>query len=286
MNRFPDSLGLSGNIKALLLLLIFFGGILGIAYFVGDMFLIRKILLALVLPVGFLWLTLLTLTYLLIVNQRRVLGLVALLVTLVYSASGNGIIGGVFAEKLESPYFNFQVVQADPIDYLVILGGGTNFGRNEQPQLTDAGDRVMVALQMYKLGKAKKIICTGTISNNFAPGEVPSLGEQTRQLLLNCGVPDSDIEVVKGKTTEEEIQNLSKRFENNESKTLGIVSSAIHLPRVARMAKRHNLEFSPVPANFISGVRQFSLLSIIPSASSLKANSQVAKELIAQAIGL
>ena len=271
------------NAKYLALLLIFFGSILGIIYLANERIVLQKVILALVMPVGFCWLGLLTLTYFLLVNNRRGLGFIAMIFALIFSLCGNDMVSNAVATNLEEQYYGFRVEDSEVYDYLVVLGGGTKFSRNERSELSASGDRLMLALQMYENGKAKKLICTGSKIEGLSLADVPSGGEQMLEILTRAGVPSQDIELSEGRNTSEEMIQLAKRFEKGQR--IGIITSAWHLPRAMRLANKNQLKADPIPSNFISSKPNFNLLSVIPSSGAMEANTKLAKELIAKALG-
>ncbi len=271
------------NAKYLALLLIFFGSILGIIYLTNERIVLQKVILALVMPIGLCWMGLLTMTYFLLVNNRRGLGFMAMVFTLLFSLCGNGMVSNAVATNLEEQYYGFRVEDAVVYDYVIVLGGGTKFSRNERSELSSSGDRVMVALQMYKNGKAKKLICTGTKIKGLSLADDPSPGEQMMEILTRAGVPTKSIELSEGRNTSEELTQLAKRF--NKGEKIGVITSAWHLPRAMRLAQKNQLKADPIPSNFISSKPHFMLTSIIPSAGAMDANTKLAKELIAKALG-
>jgi len=271
------------NAKYLALLLIFFGAILGIIYLTNERIVLQKVILALVMPIGLCWMGLLAMTYFLLVNNRRGLGFMAMVFTLLFSLCGNGMVSNAVATNLEEQYYGFRVEDAVVYDYVIVLGGGTKFSRNERSELSSSGDRVMVALQMYKNGKAKKLICTGTKIKGLSLADDPSPGEQMMEILTRAGVPTKSIELSEGRNTSEELTQLAKRF--NKGEKIGVITSAWHLPRAMRLAQKNQLKADPIPSNFISSKPHFMLTSIIPSAGAMDANTKLAKELIAKALG-
>lgn len=274
------------NFKHMVLWLFFLGTILGVIYLCTEAIVVRKFILSLILPVGFCWLGLLALTYFLFVNNRKWLGLLAMLLTLIYSLCGNEFVATILAKSLEQPFLEFRIEDAQPMDVLVLLGGGTRFGPQRQSQLGSGGDRVMVALRMYQAGKARKILCTGSAIESLADPDEPNSGEQSYEILIAAGVSRDALDLVDGRNTMEEIINIKKKLgEGSVSQSIGLVSSAWHLPRVMRLAKKHGLQAEPIPADFLFARPRFNILTIVPSASSMSANGKLLKELIAKAYG-
>ena len=274
------------NFKHMVLLLFLLGLILGVIYLCTEAIVVRKVVLSLILPVGFCWLGLLTLTYFLIVNQRKWLGLLAMLMTLIYSLCGNEFVAATIAKSLEQPFSDFRVEDAQQLDVLVLLGGGTRLGPHRQSQLGSSGDRVMVALRMYLAGKTRKILCTGSALESLAAPDEPNPGEQSYEILLAAGIPRDALDLVEGRNTSEEIANIKKKLgQGRVPQSVGLVSSAWQLPRVMRLAKKHGLQAEPIPADFIFSSPRFNITSVVPSASGMSANGKLLKELIAKAYG-
>lgn len=279
-----DSGSLANNAKYLALLLIFYGLVLGGTYLLTEEIVVRKIVLALAMPVGFCWISLVTITYFLIVNNRKWFGLICLLLSLTLSIAGSPYLTRGLADSLEERFVGFRVDEAPEYDILVLLGGATEYNRNLETQLNVHGDRVLVAFQMYLKGKCQRIICTGSVIRSLAKPGDPSPGEQSRDLLVRIGVPAEQVELLDGRNTSEEIKNLAAKYGKSGLK-IGIVSSAWHLPRVMRLAQRYHLKADPIPSNFISGETRFNVTALIPAAAPLAANTVLIKELLAKSVG-
>lgn len=270
--------------RYLLVLAFLLGLVLAVVYAFAGGLVVQKMVINLVMPAGFCWLLLVLLTVLLWSRRQVFLGTVALLATLVFYLAASPIVEYYLARSLESPYREFSIDRADSYDRLILLGGGTGFGYHLQPQLEDSGDRVMVALHMYQAGKAKRIVCTGTLIAGLTADDEPTPGEGARQLLMLAGVPAGDIELSEGRTTSEEMRNLAKEFADGDLR-IGIVTSAWHLPRAMRLAARNGLRGDPIPANFISRERPLNPLFFLPSAGSLEGNAKLLKEYLARLAG-
>ncbi len=139
---------------------------------------------------------------------------------------------------------------------------------------------------MYHAKKTEKIIATGTAIKSLQADDIPSCGEITRALLERFNVPASAIETSSGRNTSEEFSTLAKRFAGREAGSrVGLITSAWHLPRAMRLAKKNGLEVDPIPADFRTGQAKLTILSFIPNGDALSNNSLVLKEYLAKIAG-
>ena len=70
----------------------------------------------------------------------------------------------------------------------------------------------------------------------------------------------------------------------NDPGRVGLISSAWHLPRVQRLANKHELNVSPMPANFLSGPTVASPHMVVPGAYQILVTSQIMKEHMAKLV--
>jgi len=189
---------------------------------------------------------------------------------------------------MESRYYHINPYEGDDYNYGLLLGGGTSVAPSGQSQLNTNGDRLVVALRMYRAGKFKKIICSGTSS--FEDDLIKGPGETAVEILQNLGVPESDLVLLPGANTSQEMANL-KRWVMQKSDAgievgrVALVSSAWHLPRVKRLTRGLELDIAPVPANFLSAPIAATPHVVVPGVSQIFITSQILKELLAGIVG-
>jgi uncharacterized SAM-binding protein YcdF (DUF218 family) len=245
------------------------------------------------MPAGFLWLLLMALVIQLWPlrrpERRTPGGWPALLCFAVYSLGGSGIISDSLAHSLESPYLQTNPLEEEPLDVVVVLGGGGGLGANGRLQGNGSGDRMILAAQLYHAQLSKKFICTGQrIASMNSTGADPA--DTSRDILMRLGVPDSAIEMSGGKNTSEEMLNLGKRFENSNER-IGLLTSAWHLPRATRLANRNGLKVVPLPSDFRSSPRQQPptigqrIESLIPNGAAFGSTWSFAKEYVGMLVG-
>lgn len=134
----------------------------------------------------------------------------------------------------------------------ILLGGVAGYDKDSIGFFNQSSDRFIQTLQLYKLGKIKKIIVSGGSSKilHKEKDEASFL----YQTFLNCGVNRSDLIIEdKARNTEENIfyskQILDSLGINNG---IVIITSAFHVPRTNYIAKKHGIKNSLIfPCNYI-----------------------------------
>jgi len=135
----------------------------------------------------------------------------------------------------------------------VVLGGAITPAappHMAQPHLTDSADRVWEAARLYHRGVAPRIIPTGGAYP--AEGGVPAMteAEAMRIFLRDLGVPaEAIVEEAKARNT---IQNIAFVRAMVGDKPVALVTSASHMPRSMRLARRMGLNASAFPTAWIA----------------------------------
>jgi uncharacterized SAM-binding protein YcdF (DUF218 family) len=217
--------------------LLFLGAIfLGAVGAISGTTMMEKMLTDLAMPLGIVWLALIVMVYFSLLTRQAWPALVGFFCLLILTVAGNSFFSNWLISTLEQPYADVDIYEMEPLDTLVVLGGGTSSRLDGESQLAAGGDRVATTARLYHAGLATKIICTGskfrTSENDRSPRE------EAAAILVGMGVPGNDVLKMKGSNTFQEIGNLKKWIEANpDHGRVGIVSSAWHLPRVMRLAK-------------------------------------------------
>ena len=184
----------------------------------------------------------------------------------------------IIGRPLESWYDRVGVVHGDVNwapegDAIVVLGGGMmcheKCGGSE---MASAADRVWTAAKLYKAGKAKKIICTGS-----------EIERATLPLLLDFGVSrEAVFWYDDARNTEEEARLIAKTLgaDGKKPKIL-LVTSAWHMNRAKFLFEKAGVDVVPCPGDFeMSYVseRPFSAKDFVPDAMVLAQNSAAVRE--------
>jgi uncharacterized SAM-binding protein YcdF (DUF218 family) len=158
-------------------------------------------------------------------------------------------------------------------DAIVILGGGMTFHeRCGASEMCPAADRVWTGARLYKLGKAPKIVCTGS-----------DIDKSTLPLLLDFGVPREAVHwYEEARNTEEEARLIKKAVADGRAKPkILLVTSAWHMNRAKFLFEKAGLEVVPCPGDFemsCSSERKFEFRNLFPDACSFLSNTAAVRE--------
>ena len=151
-------------------------------------------------------------------------------------------------------------------------------------------DRFIAGIELYKYGKAKKLIFTG----GFNPynSDLPPEGDIYLEEALQLGIPNKDLIATSPVlNTYQEAKAVKKLLlEKIPSKNKGIilVTSAFHMKRAKRIFENEGLIVQPFPVDFKSSKNFNSLFSNpllwLPSSKSLNTTSFAIRELIGRII--
>lgn len=168
-------------------------------------------------------------------------------------------------------------------DAIVVLGGSIAPAvppHSEEPDLSEAADRVWYAARFYKAGIAPRIIVSGGSFVEQQGGAATTEAEAMRRFLVDLGVPDEAI-VPEGRSlnTIDNIRNV--RAIAKGSRVL-IITSAYHVPRAAKLAQMGKLNFAMYGTDWqlpSSGAPWWDIW--FPAVGALGLSNAALKELIA-----
>ncbi|OQY41419.1 MAG: hypothetical protein B6227_05110 [Fusobacteriia bacterium 4572_74] len=174
-------------------------------------------------------------------------------------------------KPLEKNYLPITRVQLDKVDCYVVLGGGIY--DNSPKSLSSATGspsktalfRVIEGVRLYK-EYPKKIIITGGIVYNGEKSE----GSVYKELMVDLGVPESDI-IIEGRsrTTEENAVLTKKIMSENGYKDAVIITSATHMKRSKYIFEKYGVEVIPAPTGYVSRYKEsYGMDSYFPDASN------------------
>jgi uncharacterized SAM-binding protein YcdF (DUF218 family) len=250
----------------------------------GGLPLSQKVAVALVKPLGLIWLALLATSCFAMVHRWWSIAGPLSLLTLGLWLAGNGWLADRAIAHLEG------LVTAEPLegnlrwDVLVVLGGGTSSAPSGRAQVADSGDRVLLAAQLFLAGRADRLVTTGSSFPGLS-GALDGPAEQTIAIWRSLGVPAGSIERLEGINTSQELQQLRRRPELWQGKRVGLVTSAWHLPRALRLAERNELDLLPVAADVRRRPSQQQSLWWVPQADAVLIHERVLNEWLGMAVG-
>ena len=246
---------------------------------------IEKMLTALVMPVGFFWLVVTTWMILAWKQNRTEHRWWATGSWILLTLLSTGPLPNYWTNYLESQVPLYRPENEQPLDYLVVLGGGTSSGPTRS-QLGGSGDRVVYAAQLFLQKHCQHLITTGSAANLLGKQAEMGPTEQTIEIWTSLGIPRSAITPLAGKNTYEEMQNLKTLLPDFEDKRVGLLTSASHLPRAHRLAKAAGVHgLISIPANHSGGDFARSIGYYLPSAQHLNKFANCQHEWMGSLIG-
>ena len=202
--------------------------------------------------------------------------------------SGNTWVSNGLAQSLE--WQNIPNGELPTADAIVVLGGGIRSQAYPRPDVdfSDAGDRVWYGANLYRAGKAPKIIVSGGRIVWQGGGKPES--EDLTKLLMTMGVPEADIiPESESMNTRDNGVYVQKILKANNFKTILLVTSAMHMPRSMAIFKHLGITAIAAPTDY--RVSQLELdepniqaesviLSLMPDDEHLSVTTQAIREYI------
>ncbi len=229
-------------------------------------FILSKTLIYLLIPT--IWIVgILLYAYFTKSQKRRKRSLLTALLLLFFF--GNGYLGNkamYLWEKRAVPIADLKVY-----DTAIVLTGITDSRREPRDRVyfTRGADRLLHTVQLYKMGKVKKILISGG-SGLLVGNKVTEAGD-LKKAFLYCGVPEKDILIEdKSRNTHE-----SSVFSKQLIDSLGIkgsfllITSAFHMRRSESCFAKAGFKADPFPVDFGANDNTPTLIDLIPSESAL-----------------
>ncbi|MCO8120936.1 YdcF family protein [Stieleria sp. TO1_6] len=257
----------------------------------------------LAMPVGILWLLMLALAIACASKHRRRGAICFTALWIAVGISFNGLVAERWMKTLEFPIdADPLATDSPPFDAVVVLGGYAQVNLFGITEVGCDAQRIVLAAQLWHAGKTKSILCTGS-----GPLGAPDASTLGRQLLRSLGVPNRVIFESFGENTSAEMAGLRLFFDSppqawqsligtgrvpesnglaSDSRSLGLVTSAFHMPRALRLAAANQLTFSALPCAFQSGSSASSTpRDLIPTAAAGRSFAIATKEFLAAWVG-
>jgi len=216
--------------------------------------------------------------------RRRLVG-IALFVLWLSSTTG---FSNLLARSLEWRHSAPEEVPA--ADVIIVLGGATEPAVHPRPsvEVNSAGDRVLYAAQLFREGKAPRILLSGG-EIAWLNGSPSTPAENMAAILTAIGVPEEALILEKeSQNTYENAVNSAALLSENEIETVLLVTSAMHMPRAVALFEKQGVEVTPVPVDFTvtepvssngtSGDFARKLIDILPQAGNLGLTTRAIKE--------
>jgi uncharacterized SAM-binding protein YcdF (DUF218 family) len=174
---------------------------------------------------------------------------------------------------------------------IILLGGATRSQSYPRPgvDLSERGDRVIYAAQLYKRGKAPFIITSGG-RIGWRDDGAPESSDMAKVLTQDLGVPiTAIIEEPNSLNTYENAVNVQKIMVDRQIKKVLLVTSAFHMPRSLRIFRKLKMDVIPAPSDYLASqlaldephrTWEAATLSAIPDSERLEHFTTALKEYI------
>ena len=190
----------------------------------------------------------------------------------------------IFSNKLinylEINFEPIQISEMDNADAIVVLSGMVKVIKNKgyfNYEFTDSVDRIIAGLNLFKNKKAPILILTrGKVPWSIGRPE----GEYLKDFAINYGVPKENIFLTENvENTDQEAKSVKKLLIDDNAEII-LVTSAFHMPRAKKIFEAANINIIPFPVDFKTNYSKFTVMDLIPSASSLNSTSNFVREMI------
>lgn len=188
----------------------------------------------------------------LLAHRRRALSRALLALGIaVLLAGGNGWVVHTLVSSLERRHPGPTPLPT--ADAVVVLAGGIHAQIPPRPtvEVSESGDRVLYAAELYRRGLAPVVIATGNVGTG-AVGRRPE-AEDMADLLTMVGVPRAAVVLeVRSQNTREHTVQLCPMFAARGIHRVLLVTTAMHMPRSLAVF-RHGcpaVDYVPAPTDF------------------------------------
>jgi len=221
--------------------------VLALALVPGN-YALRHVVGECLMPAGIIWLGLAAVAAALWRRRERRPALVVTALWALYSLAGNALAGDSMLSLLERPYARIDPLRQGRFDAVLVLGGGATAHDDGTASLTAVGQRVVLAVEMYRAGLVGTLDTSGP-TRRLSRGRMASDPAATVQIWADLGVPVERTAKLEGTlTTSDEIPAFAALVRAHGWRRVGVISSAWHLRRAMRLAARVGLGASPLPA--------------------------------------
>ena len=172
----------------------------------------------------------------------------------------------------EPPYKSFNEIP--PTEIGVVLTEVTNLNKtaSDRTFFGKGADRITQALQLYRMGKIKKILITG--GQGLNPTNAYAEAELLKRFLIMTGMPETDILTEEKSVNTRENAVFTKEFlgKNGIStdQEFVLITSAFHMPRSEKCFAKVGLKTIPFPVDYYSHDVKYDLPTLLyPRAEAL-----------------
>ena len=207
-------------------------------------FITSKLLAFLTKPIT--WVFILLITSLIFKKKRRKLLIYTISIFWIFS---NGFLANEAARAWEISPKSISSLNKN-YKYGIVLGGYSSYNKAVQHiDFNDRGDRLISAIELYKLGIIEKIIISGGNGELINNGMKES--EWSKNFLINIGVESKDILLENSsRNTMENAKNTAILIKSDLAHKLLLITSAKHMRRAKFCFNKNNFKIDCYPTDF------------------------------------
>ncbi|MDB9377560.1 YdcF family protein, partial [Nodularia sphaerocarpa] len=187
----------------------------------------------------------------------------------------------------------WQHLPSNPVpnaEAIVVLGGATKsaYPPRTTVDLSESGDRVIYAAQLYRQNKAPIIILSGG-RIDWRGGGSPESADMA-DILTSIGIPSEVmIQEPDSLNTYQNAVNVKKILQSRGIGKVLLVTSAMHMPRSLKIFQRQGMDVIAAPTDFLvsegelqelSSTPKAAILNLLPDTSNLQQFTNALKEYI------
>ena len=213
--------------------------------------------LALLEPFGFVWAFLLVFTIIFARRRRWREALVTGVPMAILFTSGATDVPGALMRSLERPYADRDIAALPAADAIVLLGAGAHPARYEVAgmHLTSSGDRIVMALELSRLGKAPVLVIGGSVSK-FPEGERLE-SETVRNWIVERQLVKGEVIALPGcADTHDEALHVARLSGERGWRQVLLVTSAGHMRRAHATFRTAGVNAIPAACNFMTSLSE------------------------------
>lgn len=202
--------------------------------------------------------------------------------TVVLLGTSMPLVTGVLADYLERQYSDPVEATLQKLDVVVILGGGILKSSDpEDDDLVGATySRVVCGVRNFKRSGARWLVMSGSSGK---AGETRD-GDLMKTLAMDLGIQPGRILLEPfSRNTFEHPRELLKLKEFSPADTVGVVTSAWHMPRAMAEFGRKFQNVVAIPCGFYGGLVAAPMHGFFPQADTLKTSTALLHEYIGSA---
>jgi uncharacterized SAM-binding protein YcdF (DUF218 family) len=225
-------------------------------------------------------------------KRPRMAAVAIALALTVLLVSSNGWVSRQLVRSLE--WQNLPAAEIPSAEAIVVLGGATKSAFPPRPavDLSEQGDRVLYAAQLYQQKKAPLIILSGGRIAWRGSGSPESA--DMAAILTSIGIPgEAIIQEPNSLNTYENAVNVREILQSLGIRRVLLVTSAMHMPRSLLIFQRQGIKAIPAPTDFLvseseldelQSTPQSVLLNVLPDSNRLDDFTRALKEYVGIAV--